>query len=136
MAGNSNSGTSITFRMSEAELKKRIDQFRSLYEDGSKGMVSWPGFCAFIGYSEDDVAECYQRGIASNCAYTGRAALLKAFRTECKALTLRTCDKQQQLAREEVKMDYLNPVVDGTGDRSIHVLFGVADGDRWLEAMK
>lgn len=136
MAGNSNSGTSITFRMSEAELKKKIDQFRSLYEDGSKGMVSWPGFCAFIGYSEDDVAECYQRGIASNCAYTGRAALLKAFRTECKALTLRTCDKQQQLAREEVKMDYLNPVVDGTGDRSIHVLFGVPGEDRWIEAMQ
>lgn len=136
MAGNGNSGTSIPFRMSEAVLEKKIKEFRALYEDGSRGMVSWPLFCAFLGYSEDDVAECYQRGSASNCAYTGRAVLLKAFRTECKALTLRTCDKQQQLAKDEVRMDYLNPVADGTGDRSIHVLFGVQGDERWKEAME
>ena len=53
MAGNANSGSAIPFRMTEAELKKNIELFRKEYGDGSKGMVTWPRFCAFLGYSID-----------------------------------------------------------------------------------
>ena len=137
MAGNVNSGNVIAFRMSESELKKAIDSFRDQFADGSKGMVTWPRFCAFLGYSVEEVTECYKRGREQKNAYNGRADLLERFQTECHALTLETCDKKQQLARDEIKTDYLNPR-DGDIDSgsTISVLFGAAGDDRWLEAMK
>ena len=136
MAGNSNSGNSIAFRISENELEKKIKQFREEYGEGQHGMVSWPLFCSFLGYSEAVVRECYQRGKESKNAYSGRADLLEAFRTECKALTLATCSKQQQLAKEEINRDYFTSEADGPGDNSIRVLFGCAGDDRWIDAMK
>ena len=55
MAGNKNSGSSIPFRMSEEKLEKMMQRFRDEYGQGQFGMVSWPKFCDFIGYSEKDV---------------------------------------------------------------------------------
>ena len=135
MAGNSNSGKSIAFKMSEPELKKSIDTFRKEYADGSKGMVTWPRFCAYLGYSIDEVRECYLRGKEGVNAYSGRADLLGKFQTECHALTSETCDKKQQLARDEIKMDYLLPPGAEAEQPEIRVLFGGGD-DRWIEAMK
>ena len=136
MAGNENSGKSIPFRMSEAELEKKIDKFRQNYGDGQHGMVSWPHFCDFIGYSIDEVAECYQKGKSGTNAYTGRAQLIEKFATAVNGMTLRTCNKQQQLANKEIERDYLNPKVgDLDAGTTITVLFGCGD-DRWIEAMK
>lgn len=137
MAGNSNSGKSIAFRMSEKELEKKIKQFREEYSEGQHGMVSWPQFCDFIGYSVDEVAECYQVGKAKDCAYSGRAALLERFYTAVKGMTLTTCNKQQTLAQKENERDYLNPQKDGkeTGTTFLSV-FGFPGDDRWMEAMK
>ena len=137
MAGNVNSGNVIAFRMSEQELKKAIDKFRKEVQDGSSGMVTWPRFCAYLGYSVEEVRECYKRGREQRNAYNGRADLLERFQTECHALTLETCDKKQQLARDEVRTDYLNPKEgEFDGGSSIVVYFGAKDGDKWLEAMK
>lgn len=136
MAGNANSGYSIPFKMSEAMLAKKIDQFRKEYGEGQNGMVSWPQFCAFIGYSESIVGECYRKGKEGKNAYTGRSDLLEAFRTECKALTMATCNKQQQLARDECRADYFAAPDLAAGDGAIKILFGVPGDDRWMHAMK
>jgi hypothetical protein len=123
--------------MSETELQKKIELFRNHFQDGSCGMVTWPRFCAFLGYSVEEVRECYLRGKDGKNAYNGRADLLERFQTECHALTLETCDKKQQLARDEVKTDYLNPKSgDMEGAAAVRILFGTKDGDKWLEAMK
>lgn len=137
MAGNGNSGKSIPFRMSEKELEKKIQKFREEYGDGQHGMVSWPLFCDFIGYSLEEVAECYQKGKGADNAYSGRAALLEKFATAINGMTLKTCNKQQQLANKEIERDYLNPKVDGLDmGTSITVLFGAQGDNRWIEAMK
>jgi len=99
-------------------------------------MVSWPMFCSFLGYSEAVVRECYVRGSESANAYTGRAKLLEAFRTECKALTLATCNKQQQLAKEEINADYFHSPEDEAKGTEIRVVFGCPGDERWMEAMK
>lgn len=135
MAGNEKSGNVIAFRMTEQQLKKSIDDFRYEYGDGSHGMVTWPRFCAFLGYSIEEVRECYLRGRDGKNAYNGRADLLERFQTECHALTNETCDKKQTLAREEVKTDYL--AAPGAEDAlpEVRILFGAGD-DRWIEAMR
>lgn len=135
MAGNKNSGQSIAFRLSEAQLEQKIKQFREEYGQGQHGMVSWPSFCDFIGYSEQDVRECYLRGIGSENAYSGRAKLLEGFRTAIKGMTMQTCNKQQQLATREVQTDYFAIPGQENAPPEVRVLFG--DGDsRWIEAMK
>lgn len=136
MAGNANSGYSIPFKMSEAMLEKKIDTYRKEYGKGQHGMVSWPQFCAYLGYAESVVGECYRKGKEGKNAYTGRADLLEAFRTECKALTMATCNKQQQLAKDECRADYFTLPETGTADNSVKILFGVAGDDRWMQAMK
>lgn len=137
MAGNSNSGKSIAFRMSEKELEKQIQKFREEYGEGQHGMVSWPMFCDFIGYSVEEVAECYQKGKGADNAYSGRAALLEKFATAVDGMTLRTCNKQQQLANKEIERDYLNPKSNGVeAGTTVNVLFGVAGDNRWIDAMK
>ena len=136
MAGNANSGGSIPFRISEEMLKKKIDAFRKEYGKGQHGMVSWPQFCAFLGYSEAIVRECYQKGREGKNAYSGRADLLEAFRTEVKSMTMATCNKMQALARDEARNDYFASESIAEGNHSIQVLFGVAGDDRWIDAMK
>lgn len=137
MAGNENSGKSIAFRMSEAQLEKHTELFRMEYGEGQHGMVSWPQFCDFIGYSVDEVAECYQRGRESVNAYTGRALLLERFYTAVKGMTLKTSNKQQNMANREVERDYLNPKVDGLAkDSRINCYFGAKGDNRWIDAMK
>ena len=135
MAGNANSGNAIPFRMTEPELKCKIDLFREEYGSGDKGMVSWPRFCAFLGYSVDEVRECYVRGTESKNAYSGRAEMLGRFRTECKAMTLETGDGKLTLARDEANMDYLTPPGMDDAPPDIKILFGCGD-DRWLESMQ
>lgn len=135
VAGNGNSGNVIAFRLSETQLQKKIDQFREEYEDGSKGMVTWPRFCAYLGYSVEQVRECYLRGKDGKNAYNTRADLLEKFHTECRAMTNETCDKKQSLAKQETMTNYLNPGGGEDETAEIRVLFGGGD-DRWIEAMK
>ena len=137
MAGNENSGAGIAFRVSEDKLKQKIDEFRTLYSDGSKGMVTWETFCAFLGYSVDQVRECYLRGKAGKNAYNGRAEALEVFYTEVTALMFATCGKHQSLAKERAKINHLLPEGnDGSGAAEIRILFGAKDDSRWIEAMK
>lgn len=99
-------------------------------------MVSWPMFCGFLGYSVEDVRDCYLRGKESWNAYTGRSKLLEVFYTRCKGWTVATCNRQQALAKSEVQTDYLRPPADtGGGGGEVRILFGNGD-DRWVDALK
>lgn len=137
LAGNGNSGNVIAFRLSEAQLEKKIREFRDEYGEGQHGMVTWALFCDFLGYSELEVAECYQKGKEGKNAYSGRARLLEAFRTAVRGMTAKTCNKQQQLAKEEMNKDYLNLKKEGQSNGSkLMCYFGAKGDDRCLEAMK
>ena len=137
VAGNGNSGNVIAFRLSEAQLENKIKEFREEYGEGQNGMVTWPMFCDFLGYSELEVAECYQKGKEGKNAYSGRARLLEAFRTAVRGMTAKTCNKQQQLAKEEMGKDYLNIKKEGQSNGSkLMCFFGAKGDDRCLEAMK
>ena len=137
VAGNGNSGNVIAFRLSEPQLEKKIREFREQYGEGQHGMVTWPMFCDFLGYSELEVAECYQKGKEGKNAYSGRARLLEAFRTAVRGMTAKTCNKQQQLAKEEMGKDYLNLKKEGQSNGTkLMCYFGAKGDDRCLEAMK
>lgn len=135
MAGNSNSGKSIAFRMSEKELEKKIQKFRDECGEGQHGMVTWPQFCDFLGYSEQEVRECYVRGKEGDNAYSGRTRLLEMFRTAVKGMTMATYNKQQQLATKEAQTDYLAPPGQENAPPEVRIVFGGGD-DRWIEAMR
>ena len=135
MAGNEKSGNGIAFRLSDDALEKKIDAFREEYGSGAKGMVTWPLFCSFLGYSVEQVRECYLRGKSGKNAYNRRAELLELFRTECRGMTYRTSSKQQALAKAEVQTDYLAAEDGKGGPPEIRILFGGGD-DRWIEAVR
>lgn len=135
MAGNGNSGNGIAFRLSTDQLKKKIEAFREEYSDGSKGIVTWALFCMFLGYSEDEVRECYLRGKEGRNAYNERAELLEKFHTECKALTCQTANKQQALAKALISVDNLAPPGAENLPPEVRIIFGNGD-DRWIDAMK
>ena len=128
VAGNENSGNGLAFKMSEAMLEKKIQKFREEYGDGSKGMVSWPMFCDYIGYSEAEVAECYQRGKECRNAYSGRAVLLERFRTAVRAMTKATSNKQQNLANREADTEYLLPAKEA-GSEKVELIVTIQSSD-------
>ena len=135
MAGNANSGAGIAYRMSEDELRDAIQRFRDEYGDGSHNMVTWSRFCTFLGYSEDEVRECYLRGKECKNAYSGRAELLGRFLTECKAMTAETSNRQQQLASKEIDRRPLDPPGKADDVPVVRIEAGNGDG-RWLEIFK
>ena len=128
VAGNENSGNGLAFKMSEAMLEKKIQKFREEYGDGSKGMVSWPMICDYIGYSEAEVAECYQRGKECRNAYSGRAVLLERFRTAVRAMTKATSNKQQNLANREADTEYLLPAKEA-GSEKVELIVTIQSSD-------
>ena len=135
MAGNANSGSALPFRVTENELRKKIEEFRQIYGSGENGMVTWPRFCAYLGYSVEEVRECYVRGKKALNAYSGRADLLGRFRTEVKAMTLETGEGKISLAKLEAETDYLTEPGPEAAPPDIRIFVGNGDS-RWIEAMK
>lgn len=112
MAGNSNSGNGLAFRLSDKQLEAKIKQFREEYGKGQHGMVTWDAFCAFLGYSPAIVRECYQRGKDTSKgrnAYYERAQMLEVFHTEVRAMMCQTAVKQQALAKHLLTINPLEP---------------------------
>ena len=106
MAGNSNSGNGLAFRLSDKQLEAKIKQFREEYGKGQHGLVTWDRFCAFLGYSADTVRECYQRGKDTSRgrnAYYERADMLEKFQTEIRAMMFETSAGQQSTVRDLMK---------------------------------
>lgn len=78
MAGNRNSGPGLTFRLTEKELEKAIVQYKADLASGEFVRPSWPHFCAYLGYTEEDVAAVMRM---DTDAYRGRATQLKRMGT-------------------------------------------------------
>lgn len=131
MAGNEKSGNVIAFRMTESELARKIDEFRREYGDGSRGMVTWERFCAFLGYSLEEVKECYQRGKERGSAYSGRSRLLEKFYTEVQAMMFETCGQNRALAGKLADRDLLRDKDKRNNEKAFRVEFG--DGDKRAE---
>ena len=126
LAGNEKSGKVIAFRMTESELSRKIDSFRDEYGNGSKGMVTWERFCAYLGYSLEEVKECYQRGLEKGSAYGGRSKLLERFLTECRAMMVATCDTAAKL-NKLVDADPLRDKEQQSNERVYRIEFGNGD---------
>ena len=125
----------ISFKLSDDELRKAIDKFRAEYGSGAHGMVTWPRFCSYLGYSVDEVRECYERGRSGVNAYNVRAVLLERFHSECRALTVETSHKQQALARSVISINYLAPEGE---EKTIptYIIKFAAEDSRSMEACK
>ena len=130
MAGNEKSGNVIAFRMTESELVQKIEQFRKEYGEGEKGMVTWDRFCAFLGYSAEEVKECYQKGLVKGSAYSGRSKLLERFLTECRAMMVATCDTAAKL-NKLVDVDPLRDKEQQGNEKVFRIEFG--NGDKRAE---
>lgn len=131
LAGNEKSGNVIPFRMKESELEQRIQDFRTTYGDGQQGMVTWERFCAFLGYSLEEVKECYQRGREPGSAYSGRSKLIEKFYTECQAMMIETCGQNRALAGKLAERDLIRDKDKQNNERTFLILFG--DGDKRAE---
>ena len=130
MAGNEKSGNVIAFRMTESELKQKIEDFREQFGKGQQGMVTWDRFCAFLGYSAEEVKECYQRGLEKGSAYGGRSKLLERFLTECRAMMVATCDTAAKL-NKLVDADPLRDKEQQSNEKVYRIEFG--NGDKRAE---
>lgn len=127
MAGNDKSGNVIAFRMPESELERNIEQFREEYGDGSKGMATWERFCAYLGYSLEEVKECYQRGRERGSAYSGRSKLIEKFYTECQAMMIETCGQNRALAGKLAERDLIRDKDKQDNSKVFRIEFGGGD---------
>lgn len=76
MAGNSNSGNVLAFKLSEKELETKLNTYKIAVESGEIPRASWANLCAYLGYTEIEVGEVIARDQA-NSAYYSRAVALK-----------------------------------------------------------
>lgn len=81
MAGNQDSGRVLAFKLSDKELDRKIEEYKGLVNAEEIPRASWANFCAFLGYTEAEVAEVVTRGIEVKGAYYERAVLLKRMMT-------------------------------------------------------
>ena len=81
MAGNQDSGRVLAFRLSDKELETRIYEYKSMVDAEQIPRASWANFCAYLGYTEAEVAEVVTRGEEVKGAYYDRAVMLKRMMT-------------------------------------------------------
>jgi hypothetical protein len=81
MAGNQDSGRVLAFKLSDKELDQKIEEYKGLVNAEEIPRASWANFCAFLGYTEAEVAEVVTRGIEVKGAYYERAVSLKRMMT-------------------------------------------------------
>lgn len=84
MAGNSNSGQKLAFSIQDADLEQKIKEYKAMVENEDIPRASWANFCAYLGYTEAEVAEVVAKGGEdSNTAgaYYKRAIMLKRMMT-------------------------------------------------------
>lgn len=81
MAGNQDSGRVLAFRLSDKELETRIYEYKAMVDAEQIPRASWANFCAYLGYTEAEVAEVVTRGEEVKGAYYERAVMLKRMMT-------------------------------------------------------
>ena len=81
MAGKQDSGRVLAFRLSDKELETRIYEYKAMVDAEQIPRASWANFCAYLGYTEAEVAEVVTRGEEVKGAYYERAVALKRMMT-------------------------------------------------------
>ena len=81
MAGNQDSGRVLAFRLSDKELETRIYEYKAMVDAEQIPRASWANFCAYLVYTEAEVAEVVTRGEEVKGAYYERAVMLKRMMT-------------------------------------------------------
>lgn len=81
MPGNQDSGRVLAFKLSEKQLEGKIDEYKEKVNTEQIPRASWANFCAFLGYTEAEVAEVITRGDEFKGAYYDRSVLLKRMMT-------------------------------------------------------
>lgn len=81
MAGNKSSGNVLPFKMDVNTLEKAVNQYKTDMNDGKFCRASWPHFCAYLGYTEQEVQEVIERGEDVKSAYHDRNIVLKRMLT-------------------------------------------------------
>ena len=84
MAGNNNSGLKLAFTLPDKEVETLIQQYKEEVKREEIARASWAHFCAYLGYTEEEVAEVIAKGSeGSNTsgAYYKRAIMLKRMAT-------------------------------------------------------
>lgn len=81
MAGNQESGRVLAFKLNEIQLEAKIGEYKDLVNSEVIPRASWANFCAFLGYTEAEVAEVITRGDEVKGAYYERAVALKRMMT-------------------------------------------------------
>jgi hypothetical protein len=84
MAGNQNSGQKLAFSIPDAKLDQMIEEYKNKVDQEVIPRASWANFCAYLGYTEKEVAEVVAKGSEdSNTAgaYYKRAIALKRMMT-------------------------------------------------------
>lgn len=143
MAGNSNSGRTPVFELSEKELASKIEQYKRDLEEGRFARASWPHFASYIGCLEDEIKEFIaEYSDKKDSAYYKRVRMLRGvlqfIRGEIFSSKAWT-GQQAQLAKLHGAKDYGDGIVykdkETNPPSSISILFG--DGDpRSEEASK
>lgn len=84
MAGNANSGQKLAFNIPDQELESKIFDYKAMVENEVIPRASWANFCAFLGFTEAEVAEVVAKGredANTAGAYYKRAIMLKRMMT-------------------------------------------------------
>lgn len=87
MANPEVSGKIVGFQMSEAELAKKIKQYKEMVANGEVEMPFWTDFREFLGIRQDVLDELMERAYfaedANKSAYHNRALMIKMMGETC-----------------------------------------------------
>lgn len=136
MAGNEKSGRKPNFALSEAELKKRIEQYQKDVKDGIIARASWPHFAASLDCTEEDLKDIMAIDESGQSAYIGRCRMLKKMLTWVRGQMLSAPGWNGQMTARAIfalKQDHGDGVVyrdkdnGGGGPVEVKVTFGGDD---------
>ena len=81
MAGNANSGNKLNYSHGEAQTAKLIQRYKDDLAAGVFERASWPHFCAYLGYTEEEVREVIEQGKTRTSTYYNRSLDLRRMDT-------------------------------------------------------
>jgi hypothetical protein len=145
MAGNANSGRNPAFHLSEAELEKKINEYREAYKAGEFARMSAPHFFSFIGCLQREASEFIKTySEDQKNTYYKRARMLEGMLQEIQGEIFSShswSNQQAGLAKIHLSKDhgdgstYTEKEAKGSGKTELVVLFGNGD-ERAKDAAK
>lgn len=136
MAGNSNSGQSPTFALSEKQLEAHIAQYKQDCDEGKICRPSWLHFAASLDCTADDLRVVMGKESMPESAYKKRATMLKKMRAwimgQVSSGSYGWVDAPSPLIKAELETDWGDGVSVGNkgkeqGPQVLQVNFGNGD---------